>query len=81
LIKSSFQIGYELGIIDHSKDLAPNYKQPSGIELHENVSAEWDSMSRCVWVSIALSEFELEIRRMKGKKTIIAEIEIQTQIK
>jgi hypothetical protein len=52
LVKSSFQLFYEIGIIDASKNLPQIYNQPSGMELYQELSAEGDRWSRCIWVSI-----------------------------
>src|SRR3972149_3877950 len=56
LVKTSFQLFYELGIIQPPKDLAQIYKQPFGIEIYDNPSVEWDNRERCIWVSIALTQ-------------------------
>lgn len=80
LVKTSFQLFYELGIIDRSKDLAQNYKQPSGLELYECPSAEWDNMNHCIWVSIALNQEEYEKRRANHVSPIMELEEIESQL-
>jgi len=81
LVKSSFQLFNEIGIIDGSKALAQIYNQPSGMELYEEVSAEgggnWDN---CIWVSIALTQEEYQKRRASKITPVMAGSEIESQL-
>ncbi len=80
LVRTSFQLFYELGVIQPSVNLAQNYKQPFGINLYENPSIETDSMNRCVWVSIALTQEEHNKRRENHSTPIMKVEEIMTQL-
>ncbi|MCW3983246.1 MAG: hypothetical protein NWE96_04545 [Candidatus Bathyarchaeota archaeon] len=80
LVKSSFQLFYEIGIIDGSKALAQIYNQPSGIELYEEVSAEGDPWGDCIWVSIALTQEEYLKRKASKITPSIAASEIESQL-
>jgi len=80
LVKSSFQLFYEIGIIDGSKTLAQIYNQPSGMELYEEVSAEGDNWDSCIWVSIALTQEEYQKRRTSKINPIMSSSEIESQL-
>jgi hypothetical protein len=81
LVKSSFQLFYEIGIIDRSKNLAPIYNEPSGIQRYTDLWAEWDAMNRCIWVSISLTPEEYEKRRTNCVAPLIDISEIESQLK
>ena len=80
LVKTGFQLFYELGIIQPPKDLAQIYKQPFGIEPYEYPSVEWDNMERCIWVSIAFTQEEHEKRRENHSNPIMQVEEIVSQL-
>jgi hypothetical protein len=80
LVKSSFQLFYEIGIIDHSKNLAQIYKQPSGIELYEKPLVKFEQWEHCIYTSIALTQDEFERRRANHITPIMTLSEIETQL-
>jgi hypothetical protein len=80
LVKTSFQLFFELGFIQPTIHLASNYEQPSGIELYENPTVEIENFNRCLWVSISLTQDECEKRRNNNLSPLMKVEEIITQI-
>src|SRR3990170_3850361 len=74
LVKTSFQLFYELGIIQPSMNLPQNYKLSFGTEPYEYPTIEAENMNRCIWVSIALTQQEYG-RRLENHSNPTMQVE------
>ena len=73
LIKTGLDIFAELGLGQPSQTTLDKYEKPFGIELYDSLAIEIDNRmdSRCLWVSISLTDEERQKRQNAEIRPII----------